>query len=147
MYARKYQENEPVPPFHKGEYNIPANYHGNLFSLDGDLQKDIPDDPNKSCLKSVPEAVPQKCEDSQIDAGVIPCPTESEPSAESDRHCESEGKKGLLGRILSRFDKGFSLDDLLIIGLILILLNGDKSKCPENRDEIIILLALLLLGG
>lgn len=148
MYARNYQENETVQPFRKGEYNVPANYHGSVFSVDESPCKDTHEDSNKGCPISAPEPELHRCEDCKRDKSVVPCPLESDHGETSNETpCESERKKGIFSGILSRFDKGFELDDLLIIGLVLILLNGDKAKCPENRDEIIILLALLLLGG
>lgn len=54
---------------------------------------------------------------------------------------------GILRDLLSRFERGFELDDWLLIGLILLLLHSDKNECDSSRDEIIIILAFLLLSG
>ncbi len=145
MYARNYSETENKQSFNRGEYTIPADYRGNAFTADevpnADDSYDIP------CMETVPMC--ERCKNAapedtcQKEKNITSCPTQT-TECTSD---EGEERKGLFGKILSRFDRGFELDDLLIIGLILILLNGDKSKCPEKRDEIVILLALLLLGG
>lgn len=118
MYARSYGVEENPQDYTKGENIIPANYSGNAF---------LPDPPEKP-----DEATTE-----------TPCPIPNTDTKKDEPHRSG----GLFSGILSRFDKGFELDDLLIIGLILLLLNGDKSGCAENRDEVIIILALLLLGG
>ncbi len=148
MYARNYSENEKPQTFRRGDYNIPANYHGNVFTADEAPNADATEDVEVCCRTEVRESELCRCDDCPKEKIIESYPLESCPQEINDsKPCETERKKGLFSGILSRFDKGFELDDLLIIGLILILLNGDKSKCPENRDEIIILLALLLLGG
>lgn len=138
MYARNYGDENDVQSFSHSEYNIPDNYRGNAFSAD-ELPF-ITDTGDKPSDKSEQNTQPAACQ----------CPLikeEDKSCGEGEKcHKEEPKRKGLLGGILSRFDNGFALDDLLIIGLILILLNGDRDGCPENRDEVIILLALLLLG-
>lgn len=143
MYARNYSDTENKQSFNRGDYTIPADYRGNAFTADEVPKVDT------SCHIACEETAPicEICGNTdtgdtcEIENSIAPA--SKSPDCPNDK---GEGRKGLFGKILSKFDRGFELDDLLIIGLIVILLNGDKSKCPENRDEIIILLALLLLG-
>ncbi len=146
MYARNYSGENAQQSFTRGEYNIPANYHGNAFTADEVpcINEKEPIHENPPCSDSQTE---NECQSDQgggclLDVENQPC---TKCQSSKCNHEEKE-RKGLLGGLLSRFDKGFELDDLLIIGLILILMNGDKKGCAENRDEVIILLALLLLG-
>lgn len=60
---------------------------------------------------------------------------------------KESSRGGILRDLLSRFERGFELDDWLLIGLILLLLHSDKNECDNSRDEIIIILAFLLLSG
>ncbi len=129
MYA---QQNDDMQSFRRGEHIIPANYAGNAFTLD-----------EEPCLS----------EDTVIHQDDILCPVAESASLEKETEAqyenstiscsEKEGERGLLSGLFSRLSRGFELDDILLIGLIILLLQSD---C-ENRDETVILLALLLLVG
>lgn len=138
MYARNYGDENDMQSISHSEYNIPDNYRGTAFSAD-----ELP-------FITDAEYKPSDKSDQHTQPAACPCPfikEEDKSCGEAEKsHKDKPKHKGILGGILSRFDNGFALDDLLIIGLILILLNGDRDGCPENRDEVIILLALLLLG-
>lgn len=129
MYA---QQNDDIQSFRRGEQMIPANYAGNAFTLDEEpcptpetiiVQDDI------TC--QIAESAPPDNE------------SVSECERTADSHSPQKEEKGLLSGLFSRLSRGFELDDILLIGLIILLLQSD---C-ENRDETVILLALLLLVG
>ena len=129
MYA---QQNDDIQSFRRGEHMIPANYAGNAFTLDEEpcptpetiiVQDDIPCPSSETALPD--KEVGAQCE------------------RVTDSHFEKSQEKGLLSGLFSRLSRGFELDDILLIGLIILLLQSD---C-ENRDETVILLALLLLVG
>ncbi len=129
MYA---QQNDDIQSFRRGEHIIPANYAGNAFTLD-----------EEPCLS----------EETLIHRDDIPCPVAetASPKKETEAQYEDsavtchvkERENGLLSGLFSRLSRGFELDDILLIGLIILLLQSD---C-ESRDETVILLALLLLVG
>ena len=131
MYAQESAEGQKHPhvtqSFERGGYSIPANYRGNAFTLD-----------EPPTLSDTPE-----CEEccTEIEAAPPKCLSE----AQRENGCEKtpDRQRGLLSGIFDRFSRGFELDDILLIGLIVLLLQND---C-ERRDETVILLALLLLGG
>ena len=58
---------------------------------------------------------------------------------------DNRRSRGLLDGIFSRFGS-FELDDLLLIGLIL-LLSGRSDDCDDNGDDLLLILGLLLLLG
>lgn len=134
MYA---QQNDSVPKkhgdiqsFERDGYNIPANYRGNAFTLD-----EPPTD------TGVPECDDCLCV-SEIEAAPPKCLSEAQRGNDCEKTPDKHGG-GLLSGILGRFSRGFELDDILLIGLIILLLQNDCDR----RDETVILLALLLLGG
>lgn len=122
--------NDSAQSFERDGYSIPANYRGNAFTLDEPpCEEELAEHPNCSEC-SYKDAAPPKC---------IP---EVRHQNHSDKVPQKHGG-GLLSGIFDRFSRGFELDDILLIGLIILLLQND---C-ERRDETVILLALLLLGG
>ncbi len=131
MYAQ--QNDSPEKPcgnmqsFEMGGYSIPANYRGNAFTLD--------EPPTDTC--------PAGCESAATEIEAAPPKCLSEAQRESECERSHSKQNGILSGILGRFSRGFELDDILLIGLIVLLLQND---C-ERRDETVILLALLLLGG
>lgn len=140
VYARTYSDDDSQQSFRIGEYNIPANYCGNAFTKD-----EIPtmnecatcennSSPEEECqCEPEPEKTPG-CEEKQICERQDKCPLKNQ-------------KGGLFGGILSRLGRDIEIDDILLIGLIALLLFEKKDECDSSTDEIIILLALLLLGG
>lgn len=134
MYTRSYQSDDGRS-FRRGEYNIPANYKGNAFMAD-----EVP---------HIDEAQPAERVDEEIK------PRKADDMAESvETVCRTDGSKkpdkareGILRSVISRFERGFEFDDLLLIGLILLMLHGEKRDGDKNNDEMILILALLFLIG
>ena len=131
MYAQQNDSDEKhvdMQSFEMGGYNVPANYRGNAFTLGEPPTLTNTSECDECCTAEI-EAAPPKCLS----------------EAQRENVCEKEHVKqsGLLSGILGRFSRGFELDDIILIGLIVLLLQND---C-ERRDETVILLALLLLGG
>ena len=129
MYA---QQNGDMQSFRRGEYSIPANYRGNAFTLD-----EVP-------------TVSHTEESEQCEAPTPQIIQSAPPKELSEARCADvcvnvppKREGGLISDLLSRFTRGFELDDLLLIGLIILLLQNDCDR----RDETVILLALLLLCG
>lgn len=128
MYA---QQNDDMQSFRRGEHIIPANYAGNAFTLD-----------EEPCMEEAPQIldIPR----TEVHTDAPSAPQKSEPCESKDTaQCEKKQERGLLSDLLSRFSRKFELDDILLIGLIILLLQND---C-DVRDETVILLALLLLSG
>ncbi len=137
MYARSYDEGE-VQSFRRGEYNIPANYRGNAFTADE--PPIIEAEPPKSAANETQnisvEAAEPKCDDAH---DVCEC------ACKDCRESKQAPREGLLRGILSHFERGFEFDDLLLLGLAFLILQGsDDSK---SRDEMILILAFLFLCG
>lgn len=133
MYAQQNGDalapRENMQTFERGGVVVPANYKGNAFTLD-EVPCEAQSDECEACINDLPE----------IQATPPRCPSEAK--------CQSECTppktgRGLLSGIFDRFSRGFELDDILLIGLIILLLQNDCDR----RDETVILLALLLLGG
>ena len=154
MYARSYGDEENIQTFRRGQYSIPANYAGNAFTADEEPDIRENSSENTAADNTGPESVINPCETcgaEPLKREPLPetvCPCAAQPH-EKHAECDTREKErsGLLGGILSRFERGFELDDWLLIGLIILLVNGDKKGCDDSRGEIIILLALLLLLG
>ncbi|MBQ8248824.1 MAG: hypothetical protein IJY93_02940 [Clostridia bacterium] len=162
MYARKYGDDNTQQSFRRGEYTIPANYAGNAFTADEipDLSYTKSEAPPDEAAKNTCDVIceekneitdapqPLCCEDAMCQKEPCkqncPCLKESEQCTDANKE---EPRRGIFRDLLGRFDRGFELDDLLLIGLIILLLNSDKDECESSRDEIIILLAFLLLSG
>ncbi len=134
MYAQQNGNSEIInnnaQSFERDGYSIPANYRGNAFTLDEPPYEGEPTEYTSCSESTYKEAAPPKC---------IP---EARHQSSCDKVPQKHGS-GLLSGIFDRFSRGFELDDILLIGLIILLLQND---C-ERRDETVILLALLLLGG
>ena len=122
-------KHKDMQSFEMGGYSIPANYRGNAFTLD-----EPPTPTNESEC--------EECHTCEIEAAPPKCLSEAQCKDDCKRGSDKKDG-GLLSGILGRFSRGFELDDILLIGLIVLLLQSD---C-ERRDETVILLALLLLGG
>lgn len=134
MYAQQSDDtefiNNSTQSFERDGYSIPANYRGNAFTLDEPPCEDECRDQPTCSECSYKEAAPP----------------EYIPEARHQKDCDKVPQKhggGLLSGIFDRFSRGFELDDILLIGLIILLLQNDCDR----RDETVILLALLLLGG
>ncbi len=163
MYARKYSDDNKQQSFRRGEYTIPANYAGNAFTADEipDIDCTIAELPQDEAAKNTCNIICEEKSENTIAEQQICCEnaanqteycTQNCPCAKEKAECTENGKeeeprRGIFRDLLGRFDRGFELDDLLLIGLIILLLNSDKDECEGSRDEIIILLALLLLSG
>ena len=167
MYARKYGDDNKQQSFSRGEYTIPANYAGNAFTADEipdlgyaksekQVSEDIENNPEASTPIHCSEKDEIHAEFHQPCSEYAMCQTEpckqNSPCAKENAQCgnaykQEEPRRGIFRDLLARFDRGFELDDLLLIGLIILLLNSDKNECESSRDEIIILLAFLLLSG
>ena len=134
MYAQQNSDSEIITGstqrFERDGYSIPANYRGNAFTLDEPPCEEESAEYQDCSECTYKDAAPPK---------FIP---EARHKDYSDKVPQKHGS-GLLSGIFDRFSRGFELDDILLIGLIILLLQND---C-ERRDETVILLALLLLGG
>ncbi len=155
MYARKYGDDNGQQSFRRGEYTIPANYSGNAFTADeipdlsytGNNQESDSPFPHEA-QNEIPVSAAEVCCDnvgSQAESCRQNCPYTM--GNEQCHHAAEEPRRGIFRDLLARFDRGFELDDLLLIGLIILLLNSGKDECESSRDEIIILLAFLLISG
>lgn len=58
-----------------------------------------------------------------------------------------ERPRGILDGLFSRFGNNFNLDDLLLIGLILLLSSGQFGNDCDNNDDLLLILGLLLIIG
>ena len=65
---------------------------------------------------------------------------------ERDRTEQQSGQKGLLSSLFSLSGKSFTLEDVILAGLILLLL-GEREKGEKVDGELIFALTFLLLGG
>lgn len=128
MYA---QSNGDMQSFRRGEHIIPANYAGNAFTLDDDPKTD------GSLIDTDADAITAYNEE------LVPPTPEAKQDDAVPAFAKKDKEPGLLSGIFTRLSRGFELDDILLIGLILLLLQGE---C-ERRDETVILLALLLIVG
>lgn len=173
MYTRSHS-NENEQSFRRGEYSIPANYRGNAFSADEipNLENYINKPPESTDfteeninsqkdkyqeLNTSQQISPHNYE--HIKTTDLPYREEKEETECSScnvecKNCENKSKrkdnnseKGLLGSLLSRFNRGFSIDDWLLIGLVILLLEGGSDDDESHRGEIIAALAFLFLSG
>ncbi len=64
-------------------------------------------------------------------------------------HLKESGapRESLLRSLLSRFERGFEFDDLLLLGLILLLLQSGSGDRKDSKDEMVLILAFLFLTG
>ncbi len=168
MYARNYGDDSGMQSFKRGEYSIPANYSGNAFTADEipdlkNIQAEISE--NEPISKAdFPVITEQKEENPTFGIPTeknyhppletpcmrgYQCPTEHHEHGECcvNQQESEKPRKGIIRDLLTRFERGFELDDLLLIGLIILLLNSGTDDCDGSRDEIIILLAFLLISG
>ena len=128
LYARNY-ENQSTGSYKSGEYNIPANYRGNAFNADISSEYEHPR--NEPC---------EKCSDQDM------CENTPEPQKiECSEHAPP--KTGLLRSIISRFERGFELDDLILIALILLILQSGNGDSKIGKDETLLILGFLFLSG
>ena len=134
MYAQQNGDTENTnnspQSFERDGYSIPANYRGNAFTLDEvPCEEEYCEQPTFSECSYKETALPEHI-----------------PEARHQKDCDKVPKKhggGLLSGIFDRFSRKFELDDILLVGLIILLLQNDCDR----RDETVILLALLLLSG
>lgn len=140
MYMRNYGDNDGMQSFRRGEYTIPANYKGNAFSADeppvdckDDLQ--IPD--------STSDAAPEQAQADRIACQATAPNQSAEICTKSICESESSNPRESLTNIGNAFP---AFDDLLLIGLILLLFRENR-ECDGKNSDIIPLLAILLLFG
>lgn len=62
------------------------------------------------------------------------------------RHEGSDGQGGLLSSLFSLSGKTFTMEDIILAGLILLLLS-EKEKGGKIDNELLLVLGFLLLGG
>ena len=62
------------------------------------------------------------------------------------RHEGSDGQGGLLSSLFSLSGKTFTMEDIILAGLILLLLS-EKEKGGKSDNELLLILGFLLLGG
>lgn len=116
-----------------GGVRVPENYSGNAFSASEDkedkiIESDIPEEVSQTSADSVSEAIKEGGEDESVES--------FKPVQKGFR---LPGFKFDIGKI---FSGGFGFEELLIIGLILLI-----SQNGKGDDDIILLLALLLFIG
>ena len=115
MYSR-----QSSPRQHTSAWQIPRNYSGNAFSSsDGEI------------FDSSPQA--EKSPEQQEAA------SHTEPSAAASARVETERKGNLFG--LSRQGGGIGIEELLILGLVLLISGSDEG---EGNNDLAFLLLLLL---
>ncbi len=153
MYTRsntsdsyKRDESGGAQSFRRGSYNIPASYAGNAFSSDfspteEELRANSPDLGDEGdCPQTEPcDSCKEECELAKID---VCSSSEAPPDVKREASCEGEKRRSLLGELFGKSEGGFELDDLILIGLILLL-----SRDGENNGDTLILLAFLLIIG
>ena len=115
MYSR-----QNIPRQQSAPWQIPKNYSGNAFSQP---------QPQRSAEQEEEEAYAEKNEDTQT-LSSPPFPTDCK---------ESDKKSGLFG--LSRKGGGIGFEELLILGLVLLISQSDES---EGNNDLAFLLLLLL---
>lgn len=133
---RSYDDGEAVQSFRRGDYTIPANYAGNAFTADEPPIESMVEDQTTSNAADPEENSPTESA------------CQSYRKKDETNTCDAASKKkdGLISGLISRIERGFEFDDILLIGLIVLLIRENKDCCEKN-DEIIILLAILLLVG
>ncbi len=127
LYARNY-ENQSTGNYKSSEYNIPANYRGNAFNADISTEYEHPH-----------EVSSEKCRDSDI-GNIV-------PTLKSEYSEHASPKTGLLRSLISRFERGFALDDLILIALILLILQSGSNDTKIGKDETLLILGFLFLSG
>ncbi|MCI8388298.1 MAG: hypothetical protein HFE63_07545 [Clostridiales bacterium] len=162
MYTRRIDDR-------RGNFNPPENYSGNAFNqenqtrgridnnnnndnINNNLNSDI-DQPNDIAVPK-PEPVPPP-QPAPEQFNTPPHEPFNEPSSETfaPQHSyppppphRGERRDGFLDGIFSRL-KNIELDDLLLIGLIILLSsNRNDSECGDNDDLLLILGLLFVMG-
>lgn len=136
MYMRSYDDGEAVQSFRRGDYTIPANYAGNAFTAD--------EPPIESMVEDQTTSNAAEPEENSPTESACQSYREKDETNTCDAKSKKEGR--LISGLVSRIERGFEFDDILLIGLIILLIRENKD-CREKNDEIIILLAILLLVG
>lgn len=141
--------------FRRGEYNIPANYRGNAFTADEPpIITDTPQsEPERA--RETRQSEEETTEQLRVGEQAPFALAEAEECGREEKHTErrdekkesKEPKEGILRSILSHFERGFEFEDLLLLGLIFLLLQGGGKDDTKNRDEMILILAFLFLCG
>ena len=124
MYRQNAGDSGEQMTFRRGEYNIPANYRGNAFTAD-----------------EIPTAVSNN--EVTAETQMTECEAAKEQAEGCDLPCETENKRPHSPSLLY----GIGSDDILIVGLILLLMQRDRDDSSDRSDIMPILLLLLLLGG
>lgn len=138
-----YRRQSPAPP--RENVRLPVNYKGTAFNSDGSSRTYVSDQaPAEERIIQEEEALEQ-----------MPTPTE-----ESQRS-ETEGKPSPISDLLKKlsagiastknfpFGHGIGFEELLLIGLLLFISDGDgNSECSKEETDLtrLILTALLLCG-
>ena len=139
MYSRTYSDSSSDDHYEQKRCDIPANYRGNAFVNDTlEERKDLPDGESNNDVQSCHA---NKCEKNER-SDRRGCPACLECLQSKER---SSG--GLLSGLLSGLGRDIEFDDIILVGLIILILLEKKRGCSENSDEMLILLAFLLLGG
>ena len=138
VYMRSYDDSDSVQSFRRGDYTIPANYAGNAFTADeppviNEAKEKADGVQTEVCEAQPPEKSCELCQDI------------SEDKLRDFKH-KGETGGGLLRGLFSRIENGLDFDDILLIGLIILLIRENRDSGSKN-DEIVILLAVLLLSG
>ncbi len=142
MYKGTYEESDIPRSFNVGEYSIPANYRGNAFTAG-----EIPIENSNGYCETVREdyeydRVPgvdrEKCSCEERHNEIVA----DNRKSKNDRH-----ETGLLSRLLNGFGRDIEFDDILLIGLVVLILHEKKNGCNQSSDEVLILLVILFLLG
>ena len=125
-----------------GAYNIPANYSGSAFKTE-DIKTEAP---LSEELNSIGSSASEAVNESASACVSEPC-TDSLPPSLHGKKERGAQKESLFRTLLSRFERGFEFDDLILLGLILLILQGENDCNKNSKDEIILILGFLFLAG
>jgi hypothetical protein len=139
-----YRRQSPSPP--RENVRLPVNYKGTAFNSDGSSRTYVPDQ-----IRVAEEQVVQAEETQKAEQTII----EDPPKSETDNRQSpiSDLIKKLSAGMASTknfpFGHGIGFEELLLIGLLLFISDGDgNSDCDKDDTDLtrLILTALLLCG-